>query len=59
MLFSHIAVGLGGWQLGKVIGIFQMLIYFVKPLIDLTSFPYLGHAYNLDSIKNIISNKQD
>ena len=43
------------WQFGKVIGILQALICLVKLLMDLTSFLYLGHTYNLDFIISIIS----
>ena len=58
MLYSKIGVNVEGWRLGKVIGILQALICLVKPLVDLTPFPHLGHAYDLDSIVSIVSRRQ-
>ena len=53
VLSSNTGFGFEGWRLGKVIGILQVLICLVKPLVNLTPFPYLGYAYNLDSIASI------
>ncbi len=44
-----------GWQFDKVISILQALIYLVKQLVDLISFPYLGHEDNLEFIISIVN----
>ncbi len=59
MLYSKIGTGVKGWQLGKITSILQVLTYLVKPLVELTPFPYLGQAYNLESLVNIINRRQD
>ena len=55
VLSSNTSFGFEGWQLRKVISILQVLICFVKLLIDLALFLHLGHVYNLDSITSISS----
>ena len=58
MFYSKSGANVKGWQLGKVIDILQALICLVKLLVDWIPFPNLGHAYNLDSIINIVSCRQ-
>lgn len=51
VLYSKTYFGsLRGWQYGKAIRILQILTCLIKPLVDLTIFPYLRHKYNLDFI---------
>ena len=53
VLSSNTGSGFESWRLGKVISILQALIYLVKSLVNLTTFLYLKHAYNLDYIASI------
>ena len=59
VLYSKINANVEGLRLGKVVGILQTLTCFVKPLVDLTLFPHLGHTYDLNFIVSIISCRQD
>ncbi len=57
VLSSNIAVGLESWRLGKVIDILQALVCHVELLVDMTTFPHLEYAYNLDSIASIVNSR--
>lgn len=54
---SNIGFRFNDWQYSKKIGILLMLTYLIKLIVDLTTFLYLEHIYNLDLVITIVNSR--